>query len=85
MKKHHWMQLITKKFQFVFFFSLKFYLSFFFQTFDRIVADTQLWRKKLDSYKETIEQREATIENLKKEISDLHIQKQTSSIKISII
>ncbi|CAF0899230.1 unnamed protein product [Rotaria sp. Silwood1] len=48
-------------------------------TFDRIVADTQLWRQKLDSYKATIEQREETIVNLKKEIDELHRKKQTNS------
>ncbi|CAF4521673.1 unnamed protein product [Rotaria sp. Silwood2] len=48
-------------------------------TFDRIVADTQLWRQKLDSYKATIEQREETIVNLRKEIDELYRKKQTNS------
>ncbi|CAF1098835.1 unnamed protein product [Rotaria sordida] len=47
--------------------------------FDRIVADTQLWRQKLDTYKATIEQREETIVNLKKEIDESHRKKQTNS------
>ncbi|CAF2044454.1 unnamed protein product [Rotaria magnacalcarata] len=46
-------------------------------TFDRIVADTQLWREKLDSYKATIEQREETIVNLKKDIDELQRKKQS--------
>ncbi|CAF4268716.1 unnamed protein product, partial [Rotaria magnacalcarata] len=33
-------------------------------TFDRIAADTQLWRQKLDSYKAAIEERDETIANL---------------------
>ncbi|CAF3604890.1 unnamed protein product [Rotaria sordida] len=45
-------------------------------TFDRIAADTQLWRQKLDLYKATIEEREETIANLKKEVNDLQKRKQ---------
>ncbi|CAF2263431.1 unnamed protein product [Rotaria magnacalcarata] len=48
-------------------------------TFDRIAADTQLWRQKLDSYKAAIEERDETIANLKKEINDVHKQKQTNT------
>ncbi|CAF4848757.1 unnamed protein product [Rotaria sp. Silwood1] len=48
-------------------------------TFDRIAADTQLWRQKLDSYKATIEEREEAIVNLKKEVSDLQRRKQTNT------
>ncbi|CAF3889531.1 unnamed protein product [Rotaria sp. Silwood2] len=48
-------------------------------TFDRIAADTQLWRQKLDSYKATIEEREETIANLKKEVNDLQKRKQTNA------
>ncbi len=58
------MQLIKKKFWLILFFQIVINI-FFYQTFDRIVADTQLWRQKLDSYKLTIEQREETITNLK--------------------
>ncbi|CAF4275027.1 unnamed protein product, partial [Adineta steineri] len=47
-------------------------------TFDRIAADTQLWRHKLDSYKSTVENHEETIAKLRKEISDLSKKKQTN-------
>ncbi|CAF1204714.1 unnamed protein product [Adineta steineri] len=47
-------------------------------TFDRIAADTQLWRHKLDSYKSTVENHEETIAKLRKEISDFSKKKQTN-------
>ncbi|CAF0902786.1 unnamed protein product [Adineta steineri] len=47
-------------------------------TFDRITADIQLWRQKLDSYKATIEEREETIATLKNEINDFNKKKQTN-------
>ncbi|UJR20851.1 hypothetical protein I4U23_023961 [Adineta vaga] len=47
-------------------------------TFDRIAADTQLWREKLDSYKAAVEDREDTIGKLRREIIDLQKKKQTN-------
>ncbi|CAF1063887.1 unnamed protein product [Adineta ricciae] len=47
-------------------------------TFDRIAADTQLWRQKLDSYKAAVDDREETIAKLRREIIDLQKKKQTN-------